>query len=51
MLNGGEEGNKRMKGGGHDEEVASSEKKDKFKTGVQKSIPYQFITKMVAKWL
>lgn len=46
MLNGGEKGNMRMKRGGHDEEVASSKKKDKFKT-----VYYQNGGKMVAKWL
>ena len=40
MFIGGEEGKVWMEGGGHDEEVASSKKKQLFKTRVQKSIPY-----------
>jgi len=34
----GEEGKARMEGGGHDEKVASAEKKNEFKARVQKSI-------------
>jgi len=35
-----EEGKARMEEGGHDEKVASSKRKTKLKTKVQKSIPY-----------
>ena len=47
MLNRGEEGNTWMKGGGHDEEVASSEKK---KTNSRLECKSQYPISLLPKW-